>query len=111
MSQNTTESQEHHSPTTSSSSMNSRMLLGKMQLLAGYQTRLLEITLGYQNDCKDSSRYPELRESMLFARHNDLLLKSLLETSRLISQLESLYGFLLATTLEQSSTNTEPSNS
>src|SRR5271167_4488429 len=111
MSQNTTKSPEPNSPTTSSLLTNLQMLLERMQYMQNLQIRQLEISLGFQNDCNLSYKSLGLLESTLFARHRDLVLKSSLETLKLISQQGLHYGYLLGTTLKQLSTNTERSSS
>src|SRR5271168_2838596 len=111
MSQNTTESQDPNSPTTSSSSTNSQMLLEKMLHLQKCQKVLLETSQELVNGYNLSYKYLERLESMSYAPPKDRVLKSLREILKRTSLLESHYASLLEWTLEQLSTNTEPSNS
>src|SRR5271156_3770281 len=102
MSQNTTESQEPNSPTTSLLLTNSRMLLERMQCTLGFLTAHLETFQELENDYNRSCKLVGLPGYMLFVQHNGPRLKSLLETSSLTLQLESLYASLLESILEQS---------
>src|SRR5271165_1920795 len=111
MSQNTTESQEQHSPTTLSLLTNLQTLLERMQCTLGFLTAHLETFQELENDYSLLCKSVELPEFTLSVPHNGRALKLLLGISKLTLQQELRYVSRLVTTLKQSSTNTEPSNS